>query len=407
MGKAAELAYVALGSNLGDRARHLAAARDALGRLPGTRLLAASAVEETVPLGGKAQPPYLNQMVLLETRLAPRPLLEACQAIEQAQGRERGEHWGSRTLDVDIVRYGERRVAEPDLIIPHPELAHRDFWQRELAELHSMNTDVRPLTVLDLAAHKAAGRRIVMLTCYDAAFARLLDQAGVDVLLVGDSLNQVIAGEETTLSATLDQMIYHAAAVRRGAPRTLLLVDLPFLSYQVSIPEAIRNAGRVLQETGAQGVKLEGGRPMVDTVRALVERGIPVLGHLGLTPQSVHALGGYRVQGREAAAADRLLEDAVALEQAGACGIVLELVPSAVARRVSAAIGIPTIGIGAGGGCDGQVLVLHDMLGLNEGFNPKFLKRYAGLADTVRQAVQSYAAEVREGTYPDPEHSFE
>jgi 3-methyl-2-oxobutanoate hydroxymethyltransferase len=254
---------------------------------------------------------------------------------------------------------------------------------------------------------KAAGRRIVMLTCYDAAFARLLDQAGVDVLLVGDSLNQVIAGEETTLSASLDQMIYHAAAVRRGAPRSLMLVDLPFLTYQVSVPEAIRNAGRVLQETGAQGVKLEGGRPMAETVRALVERGIPVLGHLGLTPQSVHALGGYRVQGREHSAAERVLADASALEEAGACGVVLELVPAGLAERVSKALTIPTIGIGAGAGCDGQVLVLHDMLGLNEGFNPKFLKRYGALGEAVRQAVRAYAAEVRDGSYPGPEHSFD
>jgi 3-methyl-2-oxobutanoate hydroxymethyltransferase len=270
-----------------------------------------------------------------------------------------------------------------------------------------MHADSRPLTVLDLPAMKAAGRRIVMLTCYDAAFARLLDQAGIDVLLVGDSLNQVIAGEETTLSATLDQMIYHAAAVRRGAPRSLMLVDLPFLSYQVSVPEAIRNAGRVLQETGAQGVKLEGGRPMVETVRALVDRGIPVLGHLGLTPQSVHALGGYRVQGRDESAAERLLADARALQDAGACGIVLELLPAALARRISAGLAIPTIGIGAGAGCDGQVLVLHDMLGLNEVFNPKFLKRYATLGESVRAAVRAYAAEVRDGSYPGPEHSFE
>jgi 3-methyl-2-oxobutanoate hydroxymethyltransferase len=254
---------------------------------------------------------------------------------------------------------------------------------------------------------KAAGRRIVMLTCYDAVFARLLEQACVDVLLVGDSLNQVIAGEETTLSATLDQMIYHAAAVRRGAPRALVFVDLPFLTYQVSVPEAIRNAGRVLQETGAQGVKLEGGRPMVETVRALVDRGIPVLGHLGLTPQSVHALGGYRVQGRDESSAERLVADAHALEEAGACGIVLELLPAVLARRISAALRIPTIGIGAGVGCDGQVLVLHDMLGLNETFSPKFLKRYAALGESVRAAIRAYAAEVRDGSYPGPEHSFE
>jgi 3-methyl-2-oxobutanoate hydroxymethyltransferase len=270
-----------------------------------------------------------------------------------------------------------------------------------------MNADARPMTVPDLLAMKAAGRRIVMLTCYDAAFARLLEQADVDVLLVGDSVNQVLAGQETTLSATLDQMIYHAASVRRGARRALVFVDLPFLTYQVSPTEAIRNAGRVLQESGAHGVKLEGGRPMAETVRALVDRGIPVIGHLGLTPQSVHALGGYRVQGREAAAAERLTADARALEESGACAIVLELLPAALAKRITAALTIPTIGIGAGAGCDGQVLVLHDMLGLNEMFNPKFLKRYAELGEAVRAAVRSYAAEVRDGTYPGPEHSFD
>jgi 3-methyl-2-oxobutanoate hydroxymethyltransferase len=270
-----------------------------------------------------------------------------------------------------------------------------------------MNADPRPLTVLDLVSMKAAGRRIVVLTCYDAVFARLLEQADVDMLLVGDSLNQVLAGHETTLSTTLDQMIYHAAAVRRGSRRALVFVDLPFLTYQISIPEAIRNAGRVLQESGVHGVKLEGGRHMAETVAALVQRGIPVIGHLGLTPQSVHALGGYRVQGRDQKDADRLLEDARALEAAGASAIVLELVPAALADRISRALTIPTIGIGADAHCDGQVLVLHDMLGLNEQFAPKFLKHYGRLADTVREAVRNYAAEVREGKYPGKEHSFE
>ena len=269
-----------------------------------------------------------------------------------------------------------------------------------------MSPDPRPRTVLDLPKGKAEGRRLVMLTCYDAVFARLLAEE-VDILLVGDSLNQVIAGQETTLSATLDQMIYHSAAVRRGAPGMLLFVDLPFLTYQVTVAEAIRNAGRVLQETGADGVKLEGGQVMADTVRALVDRGIPVMGHLGLTPQSVHALGGYRVQGRSPAAADRLVDDARALEEAGACATVLELRPTEVARRVTAALRIPTIGIGAGIGCDGQVLVLHDMLGLNQGFAPKFLKHYAELGASVRAAVRDYAGEVRAGRYPGPEHSFE
>ena len=253
---------------------------------------------------------------------------------------------------------------------------------------------------------KAAGRRIVMLTCYDALFARLLSNGGADLLLVGDSVNQVLAGRDSTLSATLDQMIYHAASVRRGTD-ALVIVDLPFLTYQVTVEDAIRNAGRVMQETSADGVKLEGGRAMAETVRALVDRGIPVMGHLGLTPQSVHALGGYRVQAREANAAERLVEDAMLLEDAGAFAIVLELVPRALAQQVTAALRVPTIGIGAGEHCDGQVLVLHDMLGLNEGFRPKFLKRYGELAGATRDAVQAYAADVRSGAYPGPEHGFE
>jgi 3-methyl-2-oxobutanoate hydroxymethyltransferase len=269
-----------------------------------------------------------------------------------------------------------------------------------------MTADARPRGVPDLTAMKAAGRRIVMLTCYDALFARHLDAAGVDVLLVGDSVNQVIAGRESTLSATLDQMIYHASAVHRGTG-ILTFVDLPFLTYQVSVEDAIRNAGRVMQETGCHGVKLEGGGAMVPTVEALVERGIPVMGHLGLTPQSVHALGGYRVQGRDETAAKRLRRDAQALEAAGACAIVLELVPAPLSREVSASLTIPTIGIGAGPGCDGQVLVLPDMLGLNEGFNPKFLKRYADLSTVVRDAARAFASDVRDGSYPNAAQSFE
>jgi len=271
-----------------------------------------------------------------------------------------------------------------------------------------MPADRPPRTIPELVALKRAGRRIVMLTCYDATFARLLVADGaVDVLLVGDSLHQVVAGRETTLGATLDQMIYHAGAVRRGAPDALVVVDLPFLTYQVSVEEAIRNAGRVLAETGAQAVKLEGGAPMVATVRALVQRGIPVVGHLGLTPQSVHAMGGYRVQGRETHAAERLAAEAQMLEDAGACALVLELVPSALAARVTADLAIPTIGIGAGAGCDGQVLVMHDMLGLVPDFSPKFLRRFAELAAPVRAAVREYAAAVRDGSYPAAEHGFE
>jgi len=265
----------------------------------------------------------------------------------------------------------------------------------------------KPVTAHELLKMKERGERIVVLTCYDALFARLLDASDIDILLVGDSVNQVLAGAETTLSATLDQMLYHTRSVRRGAERAMVICDMPFLSYQVSKEEAIRNCGHVMAETGCHGVKLEGGRPMAETVRALVDRGIPVMGHLGLTPQSVHALGGYRVQGRDRDTAERLAYDAKALEEAGAFAIVLELIPAPLASQITRSVAIPTIGIGAGPACDGQVLVVHDMLGLNDRFAAKFVKRYATLAEDVREAARLFAAEVREGRYPGPEHSFE
>ena len=263
-----------------------------------------------------------------------------------------------------------------------------------------------PVTTRDFLGWKSQGRKIVTVTAYDALFGRLVDEAGVDCVLVGDSVNQVLAGEPSTLSATVDQMIYHARAVRRGVKRALLVVDLPFLSYQVSREDAVRNAGRIMKETGAQAVKLEGGATMAATVQALVEIGIPVMGHLGLTPQSVHALGGYRVQGREEETARRLESDAAALESAGVFSLVLELVPAALAGKITKARGVATIGIGAGPLCDGQVLVLPDLLGLNDGFAPKFLKRYASMADEVRTAVSRFGDEVRGGSYPDADHSF-
>ncbi len=262
------------------------------------------------------------------------------------------------------------------------------------------------VTTRDFLSWKAAGRKIVVVTAYDALFGRLVDEAGVDCALVGDSVNQVLYGEPSTLSATLEQMIYHARAVRRGVKRALVVVDLPFLSYQVSREDALRSAGRVMKETGAQAVKLEGGVAMADTVRALVDIGIPVMGHIGLTPQSVHALGGNRVQGRDQEAARRLEADAAALESAGAFAMVLELVPAPLAAKITAQRAVPTIGIGAGAGCDGQVLVLPDLLGLNDGFSPRFLKRYASLADEVRRAVGAFGDEVRRGAYPDADHSF-
>lgn len=274
----------------------------------------------------------------------------------------------------------------------------------------STQRSVRPAerrTITDFGERAASGEKLVVVTAYDALFARLVDEAGVDAILVGDSVANVVAGHETTLPMTLDQMIYHAAAVRRGASRALLIADMPFLTYQVSEPSAIRNCGRMLQESGVQAVKLEGGSPeLAATIRALLRVGIPVLGHLGYTPQSQHALGGPRVQGRHADAATALIAAARRLEDAGAFGIVLELLPADVAARITESVTIPTIGIGAGPSCSGQVLVLHDLLGLNDGFAPKFLKRYAALADDVRGAVRAFGDDVRGGRYPDAAHSF-
>jgi 3-methyl-2-oxobutanoate hydroxymethyltransferase len=254
---------------------------------------------------------------------------------------------------------------------------------------------------------KQRGERIAVLTAYDYLFARLVDKAGTEVVLVGDSLAHVALGFESTLPVTMDDMIHHASAVARGVRRGLVVVDMPFLSYQVSRDDAVRNAGRILKETGAAAVKLEGGsRSIAETVGAIVEAGIPVMGHLGFTPQSVHALGGFRVQGRDEGSRQRLMEDARRLEVAGAFAIVLELVPGDVAREVTQELRIPTIGIGAGVGCDGQVLVLPDMLGLNTGFQPRFLRRFANLAEAASAGIDAYIAAVKAGEYPADEHTF-
>lgn len=258
----------------------------------------------------------------------------------------------------------------------------------------------RKVRVLDFAARKEAGRKIAMVTAYDALFASLVDQAGVDAILVGDSLATVLCGEDTTLGATMDQMVYHGRLVVRGTERAPVVVDMPFMSYQVSPRQAVRNAGRLLKETGAGAVKLEGGAEVAPAVEAIVAAGVPVMGHLGFTPQSVHKLGGNRVQGRAAGAVDDLVRDAKLLESAGAFSVLLELMVAGVARRVADALSVPTVGIGAGAHCDGQLLILHDLLGLNEGFNPRFLKRYAQLGAAVRSAVAEFADEVRQGAYP-------
>jgi 3-methyl-2-oxobutanoate hydroxymethyltransferase len=261
-------------------------------------------------------------------------------------------------------------------------------------------------TVVDLRRKKAEREKITMVTAYDATMARLLDTAGVDVLLVGDSLGMVVQGHPDTLPVTLDQVAYHCQCVARGSQRAHLVADLPFMTYQVSPAQALESAGKMLREGRVQSVKLEGGVPMAETIRRLVQVGVPVMGHVGLTPQSVHAMGGFRVQGRTEDEAEAVLADAVAVEEAGAYAIVLEGIPSELAARITERLAIPTIGIGAGPSCDGQVLVCNDLLGMDLAFAPKFVKRYARLEETVVGAVRSYVDEVRAGVFPGPEHGF-
>ena len=264
---------------------------------------------------------------------------------------------------------------------------------------------MKRITTTQLRRKPRDGERIVMVTCYDATFARLVDEANVDVILIGDSLGMVVQGHENTLPVTLDEMVYHCRAVARGAQRAHLVGDLPFGSYQAGTEQLIQSAARLLKEGGVQSVKLEGGAEYADGIAKLVRAGIPVMGHLGLTPQSVHQMGGYRVQAKSQSAADKLLADAIALQEAGCFSLVLEGIPAPVAERVTAALEIPTIGIGAGVGCAGQVLVLYDLLGLDERFAPKFVKKYDNLHRRVVDAVSAYATEVRSGAFPTEEHS--
>ena len=260
----------------------------------------------------------------------------------------------------------------------------------------------KQITVPEFRAARTRGAKLAVVTAYDYTSARLCDEAGVDAILVGDSVGMVIQGHPTSLPVTLDEMIYHTRCVMRGTRRALVVVDLPFMTYQVSPRQAVRNAGRLLKEAGAHAVKIEGGVRMRDALRACVDAGIPVMGHVGLTPQAVHQLGGFKVQ-RDA---DQLLADAAAVEQAGAFAVVVESVPADLGAKITAAVNVPTIGIGAGAGCDGQVLVFHDLLGLFPDFRPKFVKRYADLGGAVKSAVESYCREVRDGSFPAAEHSF-
>jgi len=265
---------------------------------------------------------------------------------------------------------------------------------------------IKKVTVPWLRSSKAKKRKLAAITAYDVTMARLMDEAGVDIILVGDSLGMVVQGLEHTLPVTLEEVCYHGRAVARGISRAHLVGDMPFMSYQVSVAQAVENAGRMVKEGAREAVKLEGGLAYTQHVEAIVRAGIPVLGHVGLTPQSVHAMGGFKVQGKKRDAAKRVLEDARALDEAGVYATVIEGVPADLARQITEEVSVPTIGIGAGADCDGQILVCYDMLGMDRGFKPKFVKRYLEGAELIVQATRNYVHEVRDGSFPGPEHSF-
>ncbi len=271
-------------------------------------------------------------------------------------------------------------------------------------------TATRQVTTRSVVEMKKRAEKIAVLTAYDFTTARLLDLAGIDIVLVGDSASNVFAGYETTLPITLDEMIYHVKAVVRGVHaatrRAMIVADMPFMSYQLSAEDALKNAGRIMKETGCHAVKLEGGRTILDAVKRIVDAGIPVMGHLGLTPQSIYKFGSYKVRAQEQHEAEQLIEDAEQLEQAGVFSLVLEKIPSSLAEKVTQRVAIPTIGIGAGSACDGQVLVINDMLGLNTQFNPRFVRRYANLEEIISTAVKNYIHDVRQGIFPSREESY-
>jgi 3-methyl-2-oxobutanoate hydroxymethyltransferase len=392
----------------------MAQALSQLEATPGISVQKVSRFVNTKPLGPVKQPDFLNAVVRIKTGLGPIALLDALLAIEQRLGRIRRKRWGPRTIDLDILYYGERTLDHPRLRVPHPEIQNRPFvleGLREAGFLKTMkNKKMKPLpdskvTAPALSAMKKAGQKIVTLTCYDYAMAQLLNASGIDVLLVGDSLGMVKLGYASTLPVTVEDIEYHTRIVARGNSRALLVADMPYLSYQASKEDAVRHGGRMLK-AGAEAIKIEGGEEMLPMIKALQSAKIPVMGHLGMTPQSVHVFGGYKVQGRQRAQRQKLLSDARKLEQAGVFAIVLECVPEALAKQISRRLRIPTIGIGAGLYCDGQVLVIDDLLGLTAPPLPRFVKTYLQGRPLFEEAIRRYAKEVRTGLYPDETHSY-
>lgn len=401
-----------LGSNLGEPKKNIDLALKLLQEQQ-IKIIKKSSLLKTKAILTTAAHSFLNQGIVVKTSLLPLQLLLLLKSIEKKVGRKKRERYGAREIDIDIVWWSGGSYQSQDLQIPHVANLGR-YWVRQIfnelipleVTMAEKNTSKPIYKIQDFMQKKITQEKITMLTCYDYLSAKLLSRSSIDTILVGDSLSSVMQGMPNTLSVTVDEIIYHSKAVRRGYPDIFITADLPFLSYQTSDVQAVENAGRILKESNANAVKIEGGSAFASTIEALVRASIPVMGHLGLTPQSYHSLGGYRVQAKEKDEQEKLLADALALQEAGAFALVLELVPAQLAKQVTESLSIPTIGIGAGSFCDGQVLVWHDMLGINPDFSPKFVRNFANLAEHIGTGVEQYCQEVRAQSFPLDSESY-
>jgi len=403
------------GSNKGDRKSYIKKAFDLITNQK-IKIIKETTIIKTAPSMEKNQGVFSNCAALVECNLQPAELMSRLTETELQVGRSKTHKFGPREIDIDIVWYSGGKYREQGLTIPH-EYNNARPWVRDfIVQLvpdkfpeseYYKKMNVTPIQHPgDFLKKKEKKEKIVMITAYDYSVAKILSKTSIDTILVGDSLGNVIQGKENTISVTLEQMVYHCANVKRGFPDTFLTGDMPFLSYHVSAEDAVRNAGQLIQSGLCNAVKVEGGSEIIEMVRAIIRAKIPVMGHLGLTPQSILQLDGFKVQGKIPEDAQRIMDDAILLEKTGVFAIVLEMVPAALGKKIAELVKIPVIGIGAGPDTDGQVMVYHDALGYDPDFSPKFVRRYANMSDTVKNAMEEYAQDVRSGKYPDDSEYF-
>ncbi|MDH4198784.1 MAG: 3-methyl-2-oxobutanoate hydroxymethyltransferase [Spirochaetia bacterium] len=409
------LYILVLGSNLGDKPENIRAAIKRLEQ-KGLTVIRTTDACATSPEMVKTQPDFINVGVLLQSDLSPADLLEIVQKTEIETGRSRSYRYGPREIDIDIVWWSAGEYRSQNLEIPHIWNNARSWVRKILAELlpqnheqaiYYKNMNTQPIkTISDFKAKKKASEKIVMLTAYDFTIAKVMARTSLDVLLVGDSLGNVFQGGENTLCVTMDDMVYHGRAVKKGAPDKFIIMDMPFLSYHTSEEQAVANAGRLIRETGASAVKLEGGIEFMDVIRKIIRAGIPVMGHLGLMPQSVLKTGGYRLQAKNPDDRDKLIQEAIQMQDAGIFALVVEMIPYGLGEDLAAALEIPVIGIGAGPEVDGQVLVINDLLGLDADFSARFVRKYMDGYKEIFNAIENFSGDVRQKNYPSGEEFY-